>query len=56
MCTAASPKEFFLADAVPIASRDALQLVVSREEQAERGKPAAKLAPKYRSELPVKVA
>ena len=51
MCTPAGQEEFFMAVAIPIASRDALPPDVSKEEQAEKGRLAGKLAPKYRSEI-----
>ncbi len=51
VCTPAGQDEFFTAIAVPVASRDAAPPTISKEEQAAKGKLAAALAPKYRTEM-----
>jgi hypothetical protein len=51
MCTPAGQEEFFMAVADPVASRTSAPPKLSKEEQAERGKKARELAPKYRTEL-----
>jgi NAD(P)-dependent dehydrogenase (short-subunit alcohol dehydrogenase family) len=51
MCTPAGQEEFFMAVAVPVASRHAPPPQVSKEEQAEKGKLARQLAPRYRTEM-----
>ena len=51
MCTPAGLDEFFLAIGVPLDSRSAHPAKPSPEAQAEKGKLAAELAGKYRTEL-----
>jgi len=51
MCTPAGQEEFFMAVAVPVASRDAPPPQISKEEQVEKGKLAQQLAPRYRTEM-----
>jgi quercetin dioxygenase-like cupin family protein len=51
MCTPAGQEEFFMAVADPVASRTSAPPKLSKAEQAERGKKAQALAPKYRTEL-----
>ena len=50
-CAPAGQDKFFLAIGVPVESRDVPPLKLSKEEQAERGKLAEELAPKYRTEI-----
>ena len=51
MCTPAGQEEFFGEVGGRVASRTSPPPPLSKEEQAERGKKAAKLAPKYRTEM-----
>ena len=51
MCTPAGQEEFFVAVAVPVVSRNAPPPEISKEELAEKGKLAAKLALRYRREI-----
>ncbi len=51
MCTPAGQDEFFLAVGDPVDSRASQPPKLGKEEQAERGKKAEALAPKYRTEL-----
>lgn len=51
MCTPAGQEEFFKAVGDPITSRSSPPPALSKEEQAERGRRAKALAPKYRSEI-----
>ncbi len=51
MCTPAGQDEFFMEVGVPIASRDAPPPKLGKEEQAENGRLARQLAPRYRTEL-----
>lgn len=51
LCTPAGQEEFFMAVGVPVANRDAPPPQLSKEEQAEKGKLAQELAPKYRTEM-----
>ena len=51
MCTPAGQEEFFAQVGDRIASRTAAPPQLSKEEQAERGKKSAELAPKYRTEM-----
>ena len=51
LCAPAGQDEFFLAIGVPVESRSAPPPKLSREEQAEKGKVAGELAPKYRTEM-----
>ena len=51
MCTPAGQEEFFAQVGDRVASRTSPPPELSKEEQAERGKKAAKLAPKYRTEM-----
>jgi quercetin dioxygenase-like cupin family protein len=51
MCSPPGQEEFFMAIGDPVDSRTATPPKLSEEEQAERGKKAKALAPKYRSEL-----
>jgi mannose-6-phosphate isomerase-like protein (cupin superfamily) len=51
MCTPAGQEEFFAQVGDRVASRTSRPPQLSKEEQAERGKKAAKLAPRYRTEM-----
>ena len=51
MCTPAGQEEFFAQVGDRVASRTSPPLRLSKEEQAERGKKAAELAPRYRTEM-----
>jgi quercetin dioxygenase-like cupin family protein len=51
MCTPAGLEEFFAAIGEPVASRTAPPPERSADERAERGKQAAALAPKFRTEF-----
>ncbi len=51
MCAPAGQEEFFMAIGVPVESRTSPPPALSQEEQAEKGKLAQALAPKYRTEL-----
>ncbi|MBV8870515.1 MAG: cupin domain-containing protein [Acetobacteraceae bacterium] len=51
VCAPAGQEEFFMAVGVPVESRSAPPPKLSREEQAEKGKLAEELAPKYRTEM-----
>ena len=51
MCTPAGQEEFFAQVGDRVAGRNAPPPKLSPEEQAERGKKAAELAPKYRTEM-----
>ena len=51
MCTPAGQEEFFAQVSDRIASRTSPPPRLSKEEQAERGKKAAELAPRYRTEM-----
>jgi mannose-6-phosphate isomerase-like protein (cupin superfamily) len=51
VCAPAGQEEFFTAVGVPVESRLAPPPKLSREEQAEKGKLAEELAPKYRTEM-----
>ena len=51
MCTPAGQEEFFMAVGAPVESRTSPLLKMSKAEQAEKGRLAQRLAPKYRTEL-----
>ena len=51
MCTPAGQEEFFAQVGDRVAGRNSPPPKLSPEEQAERGKRAAELAPKYRTEM-----
>lgn len=51
MCTPAGQDEFFMSVGVPVESRKEPPPKISKEEQAEKGKLAEQLAPKYRTEM-----
>jgi len=51
MCTPAGQEEFFAQIGDRVVSRNSPPPQLSKEEQAERGKKAAELAPKYRTEM-----
>ena len=51
LCTPAGQDDFFMAVGVPVESRSAPPPKLSKEEQAEKGKLAMELAPKYRTEI-----
>ena len=51
MCTPAGQEEFFAQVGDRVASRTSQLPQLSKEEQAERGKKAAELAPRYRTEM-----
>ena len=51
MCTPAGQEEFFAQVGDRVASRTSQPPQLSKEEQAERGKKAAELAPRYRTEM-----
>ncbi len=51
MCTPAGQEEFFAQVGDRVASRTSQPPQLSKEEQAEQGKKAAKLAPRYRTEM-----
>ena len=51
MCTPAGQEEFFAQVGDQVASRNSPPPPLSKKEQAERGKMAAELAPKYRTEM-----
>ena len=51
MCTPAGQEEFFAEAGDRVVSRDSPPPQLSKEEQAERGKKAAELAPRYRIEM-----
>lgn len=50
-CAPAGLDEFFMAIGVPVESRSAPPPKLSPEEQAEKGKLAARLAPRYHTEI-----
>ena len=51
MCTPAGQEQFFAQVGDRVASRTSQPPQLSKEEQAERGKKAAELAPRYRTEM-----
>jgi quercetin dioxygenase-like cupin family protein len=51
MCTPAGLDEFFLSVGVAVPTRDSPAPKLTPEEQAEKGKLAARLAPQYRTEI-----
>ena len=51
MCTPAGQEEFFAQLGDRVASRTSAPPQLSKEEQTERGKKSAELAPKYRTEM-----
>ena len=51
MCTPAGQEEFFEAVGTSVASRTAPPPAMSKDEQAAKGKLAADLSPKYRTEM-----
>ena len=51
MCTPAGQEEFFAQVGDTLASRSSPPPQLSKEEQAERGRKAAELAPRYRTEV-----